>query len=130
MVNTDRIVPITKIDYLSMIGTVLKIANVSATTLAASNVDGDFTVTGTGAAGTFLANQPAKSIDFASGVTSGTVYFVPGYDFGAITVAGAAATIDDAGLALANVKADGVSLYTAVLSSGEVTISAVTPSLA
>ena len=130
MVNTDRIVPITKIDYLSMIGTVLKIANVSATTLAASNVDGDFTVTGSGAAGTFLANQPAKSIDFASGVTGATVYFAAGLDFDAITVAGSAATIASGGLALNAVKKDGVSLYTAVLSSGEVTIAAITPSLA
>lgn len=129
MVNTDRIVPITKIDYLSMIGTAMKLAGTSFSVLAASDVEGTFTVTGTGAAGNKLANQPAKSINFASGVTSGTVYFVAANDFDAITVAGAAATIDDSGVALADIAKDGVTLYTAALSSGTVTITAVTPSL-
>lgn len=129
MVNNDRIVPIQKIDLLSMYGTLLKIASVSATVLAATDINGDFSVTGTGAAGTFLANQPAKSIDFAAGVTSGTVYFVAANDFDTITVAGAAATIDAEGVALADVAKDGVTLYTAALSSGTVTITAVTPSL-
>ena len=127
MVNNDRIVPITKIDYLSMIGTVLAIASVSAATLAATDIEGDFSVT---EAGTFLANQPVKTLDFADGVASGTVYFVAGYDFEGITVAGAAATIDDSGLALDDVKPDAVTLYTATLGSGEVTIAAITPSLA
>lgn len=129
MVNTDRIVPITKIDYLSMIGTAMKLAGTSFSVLAASDVEGTFSVTGTGAAGNKLANQPAKSIDFATGVTSGTVYFVASNDFTGITVAGSAATIDDSGVALANVAKDGVTLYTAALSSGTVTITAVTPSL-
>ena len=130
MVNNDRIVPIQKIDLLSMYGTVLKIASVSATVLAATDINGDFSVTGTGAAGTFLANQPVKTLDFASGVTSGTVYFVAGYGFGGITVAGAEATIDDSGLGLDEIKPDAVTLYTATLGSGEVTIAAITPSLA
>lgn len=129
MVNNDRIVPIQKIDLLSMIGTILNIASVSFTTLAPTDIVGDFSVTGSGAAGTFLANQPVKTLDFASGVTGGTVYFIPDYGFSAITVAGAAATIDDSGLALDDVQPDGVTLYKAVLASGEVTISAVTPSL-
>lgn len=129
MVNNDRIVPIQKIDLLSMYGTILTIASVSFTVLAATDTLGDFSVTGSGAAGNILANQPVKTLDFASGVTGGTVYFVPAYDFIAITVAGAAATIDDSGLALADVQPDGVTLYKAVLSSGEVTISAVTPAL-
>lgn len=119
MVNNDRIVPITKIDYLSMIGTMLALASVSAATLASTDVEGDFSITETG---TFLANQPVKTLDFAGGVASGTVYFVAGYDFEGITVAGVAADIDD-------VKPDAVTLYTAVLADGSVTVSAVTPSL-
>ena len=130
MINNDRIVPIQKIDLLSMFGTILAIANVSFGVLAATDVEGDFSVTGTGAAGNKLANQPVKTLDFASGVTGGTVYFVPAYDFAAITVAGAAATIDDAGLDLDDVQPDGATLYKAVLASGEVTITAVTPSIA
>lgn len=129
MVNMDRIVPIQKIDLLSMVGTVLSIANVSFAVLAAATVNGDFEVTGTGAAGNKLANQPVKSLDFVSGVTGGTVYFVPAYDFEGIKVAGAAATISSGGIGIDDVVPDGATLYKAVLSSGEVTITAVTPSL-
>ena len=127
MINNDRIVPIQKIDYLSLIGTVLNIASVSYSVLASTDIEGDFSVTGTGAAGTFLANQPVKSLDFASGVTGGTVYFVASYDFDAITVAGAAATFASAS---ADVVADGVTLYKAVLATGEVTVSVITPAVA
>ena len=129
MVNTDRIVPIEKIDYLSMIGTVLKLHGTSFSVIATADVAGNFSVTGSGAAGNKLANQPAKTVDFVSGVTSGTVYFVAASDFDGIKVAGAAATLADASLALNKVKKDGVTLYTAALSSGEVTITEVTPAV-
>ena len=129
MVNNDRIVPIQKIDYLSMIGTVLTLNSTSFTVLAASDVQGDFSVTGSGAAGTFLANQPVMSLDFASGVTSGTVYFVADYAFSGITVAGSAATFNSSYLDNDDVLTDGITLYKAVLSSGTVTLTAVTPSL-
>ena len=127
MINNERIVPIQKVDFLSMIGIVLAIANVSYTVLKAKDTTGDFEVTGSGAAGTKLADQPVKTIDFKSGVTSGTVYFVPAFDFEGINVAGSAATIDDSGLDLDDIKADGITLYKAVLGSGEVTLTAVTP---
>lgn len=127
MINNDRIVPIQKIDLLSMFGTILAIANVSFGVLAATDVEGDFSVTGTGAAGNKLANQPVKTLDFASGVTGGTVYFVPAYDFAAITVAGAAATFNEGS---ADVDPDGVTLYKAVLASNKVTVTAITPSIA
>ena len=130
MINNDRIVPVQKIDLLSLIGTVLGLIGTSYTVLAASDVEGTFSVTGTGAAGNKLANEPVKTLDFASGVTSGTVFFVAGYDFAGITVNGAAATIDDAGLDLDEIQPDGVTLYKAVLGSGEVTLSAVTPVVA
>lgn len=130
MVNNDRIVPIMKIDFLSMIGTVLAIANVSTTVLAASDVEGTFAVTGSGSVGNLLVNQPVKTLNFASGVTAATVYFVAGFDFEGFTVNGAAATIDAGGVAVSNVKKDGISLYKAVLGSGTVTITAVTPILA
>ncbi len=129
MVNEDRIVPIQKIDYLSMIGTVLKLHGTSFAVIASADVAGNFSVTGSGAAGNKLANQPVKTIDFVSGVTSGTVYFVAASDFDKIKVAGAAATLADAGLTYDKVKKDGVTLYTAALSSGEVTITEVTPAV-
>lgn len=127
MINNYRIVPIQKMDLLTMIGTILNIANVSYTALQPTNTTGAFSVTGSGAAGTKLCSQPVETLDFASGVTGGTVYFIPAYDFEGITVAGSAATIDDSGLDLDDVQPDGVTLYKAVLSSGEVTITAVSP---
>ena len=129
MINTERIVPIQKMDFLSMIGTILTLNSTSYSVLEASTVDGAFSVTGSGSAGTFLANQPVQSLDFPTGVTGATVYFVAAYDFTAITVAGSAATIDDSGLDLDDVQPDGITLYKAVLASGEVTITAITPSV-
>ncbi len=127
MINNDRIVPVQKIDLLSLFGTVLGLIGTSYTVLASSDVEGTFSVTGSGAAGNLLANQPVQTLDFASGVTSGTVYFVAAYDFAGFTVAGAAATINDGSV---TVEPDGVTLYKAVLGSNKVTISAVTPVVA
>ena len=124
MVNNDRIVPIQKIDYLSMVGTILKLHGTSFTVLESDNVEGDFSVTGSGAAGNKLANQPLKSCDFKTGVTGATVYFVAAYDYEGFKTAGAAST-----MAGATVKPDGVTLYTATLSSGTVTIAEITPEI-
>ncbi len=126
MINNDRIVPVMKIDFLSLIGTVMALNSISYSVLAATDIEGDFSVTGSGAAGTFLANQPVKSLDFPTEVTGGTVYFVPAYDYAGVTVAGAAVTPAEGS---ADVVADGISLYKAVLSSGAVTITAVTPAV-
>lgn len=127
MINNDRIVPVQKIDFLSFIGTVLGLIGTSYGVLSASDVAGDFEVTGSGAVGNKLANQPVKSLDFKSGVTGGTVYFVAAYDYEGIKVAGSAATIAEGS---ATVNPDGITLYKAVLSSGSVTITAVTPVVA
>ena len=123
MINNDRIVPIQKIDFLSLIGTILTLHGTSYAVLAASDVEGTFSVTGSGAAGNKLAAQPVKTLDFASGVTSGTVYFVADYGYEGITVNGSTSYGDGS----ATVKADGITLYKAVLSSGDVTVTAVTP---
>lgn len=128
MVNTDRIVPIEKIDFLSMIGTVLAIANVSTAVVQPTNVQGDFNITGSGSVGNKLCSQPVRKLNYASGVTAATVYFVADYQFDKITVNNANATIADASpVDLDEVKKDGITLYKAALSSGEVTITAVTP---
>ena len=127
MINKERVVPIMKTDYLSLIGTMMTIANVSYAVLKSKDITGNFSVTGSGAAGTKLADQPVKTLDFASGVTSGTVYFVPAYDFAGIKVAGADATFNSSNLDNDDVIADGVTLYKAVLSSEEVTLTAITP---
>ena len=127
MINNKRIVPVQKIDLLTLVGTILGLIGTSYTVLAATDTEGTFSVTGTGAAGNKLANQPVQTLDFATGVTGGTVYFVAAYDYAGITVAGAAATIAEGS---ATVQPDGVTLYKAELSSGTVTITAVSPVVA
>ena len=127
MINKNRIVPVQKTDFLSLIGTILKLHGTSFAVIQSSDVAGTFSVTGSGAAGNKLAAQPVKTLDFASGVTGGTVYFVAAYDYAGITVAGSAATIADGS---DTVIPDGITLYSAVLSSGEVTITAITPVVA
>ena len=124
MINKDRIIPVQKMDLLSLIGTILALIGTSFAVIKASTIAGDFSVTGTGAAGNKLADQPVKSLDFATGVTGGTVYFVPDYHYEGITVAGAAATIASGSV---TPDPDSCNLYKAVLSSGSVTITAVTP---
>ena len=120
MVNENRIVPIQKIDYLSMIGTILTLHGTSFGVLAGE--EGKFTVTATGAAGNKLANEPIKSLDFAEGTTSGTVYFCADFAFEGITIAGVAEDIGE-------IKKDGVTLYKAVLADSAVTVTAITPSI-
>ena len=129
MINKDRIVPVTKTDLLSLVGMMLTIKETSYTVLASKDVEGNFEVTGSGAAGNKLADQPVKTIDFKSGVTSGTVYFVAADDYEGIKVAGAAATFNSSYLDDDDVKADG-SVYKAVLGSGEITLTSVSPQAA
>ena len=56
MINKNRIVPITKVDFLTLVGIILKIANVSTTVIVSKDVEGTFEVTGSGAAGNKLAD--------------------------------------------------------------------------
>lgn len=124
MVNTDRIVPITKIDLISAYGTAMKLAGTSFGVVGAATVEGDFSVTGSGSIGNKLANQPVRTLDFVSGVTAAVVYFVAAYDYDGFKVAGTKVTTSGA-----TVNPDGASLYTATLADSAVTIAAVTPSL-
>lgn len=122
MINENRIVPVEKIDLISLYGLILKqdSNNSSLAKLAANTVDGEFQVKTNSAV--LLADQPAKVIDFdttASSVTAGTVYFVPSFDYEGFTINGAAV------VPTGDVVADGVSLYKAVLSSGAITITKV-----
>lgn len=123
MINNDRIVPIQKMDLLTMFGTILNLASVDYTVLQTSTIEGAFSVTGSGAAGILLANQPVQTLDFAEGVTGATVYFIAAYDYAGMTIADAATT------PIGAVQPDGVTLYKAVLASGAVTITAVSPVL-
>ena len=127
MINKNRIVPVMKTDLLTLYGTILNLASVSYSALVSTDVAGDFSVTGTGSAGTFLCDQPVKTLDIPEAVTGCTVYFTAGYDFDGITVAGAAATFNSSYLKNSDVVGDCATLYKAVLSSGTVTLTAVSP---
>lgn len=127
MVNKNRVVPVQKIDFLSLVGTIMKLAGTTYALI--TGTDGAFEVTGSGSVGNKLANEPVKSIDFKTGVTAATVYFVPDYDFKTILTAGAESTISDSGIDLDEIKLDGISLYSAALSSGSVIITEVTPQI-
>lgn len=117
MINNDRIVPVTTVDLISLYGLILKVGSVNVTSLSASDVKGGFSVTDNSA--TLLANEPVATLDFASGVTSSTVYFVPSYNYVGFTKNGAAVT------QTGDVEPDGRTLYKAELSSGSVTITKV-----
>lgn len=114
MINTDRIVQVSAIDLLSLYGLILKQNNATLAALQAKNTDGDFEVAE--AATPLLASEPVKAMNFASGVTAATIYFVPAYDYAGFEVNGAAVT------ATGDVEADGRTLYKATLASGAVTI--------
>ncbi len=117
MINTKEIVPVQKTDLLTLFGTVLKIANISAEALA--GVAGAYAVKTNSK--TYIADAPVKSLDIdatASSVTATTVYFVAAYDFAGVTKDGTAVTSTA-------VVPDASTLCKAVLDSGTVTVSKV-----
>jgi len=121
MINEDRIVSVTKTDLLSLYGVILKAANVNVAKLDAT-ATGTFKISSALTTDYVLADEPVKSLDIASTVTSASVYFVPAYDFEGFTVGGASATMASASV---DVDADGNTLYLAVLADGEITVSKV-----
>lgn len=116
MINNDRIVPVQKIDLISLYGTILNLHGTSYGKIT-GDAEGKFNVTGTGDVGNKLADEPLKVLDFKSGVTAGVVYFVPAYDYEGFKVAGTKVVTEGV-----DVVADGFTLYTATLGSGDVTI--------
>lgn len=112
MINNDRIVPVTKIDLLSLYGLIIKARGTSVNAINANDVDGNFSQS---ANGTTFASQPVKSCDFGASVTSATVYFVPAYDFKGFTKSGAAIT------ETGTVEKDSATLYVATFANGAVT---------
>ena len=118
MINKDRIVPIQAVDRLSSIGEVMALANITFAVVAADDIQGNFTVATTG---NKLLNQPAKAINFTA--ASGTVYFIPGYSWEGFKISGAAASATGA------VNADCTTLYKAVLASGAITVTQITPAI-
>ena len=119
MINKDRIVPIMKVDLISMYGLILKqdSNNSSLAKVSAGNVEGDFAIAS--ASTPLIADEPVKSVDFASGVSTATLYFVPAMDYEGFSINGSAVT------PTGDVVADGCTLYKAALTSSAITISKV-----
>ena len=119
-INNDRIVPVQKVDLISLYGLILMqnaSANASLAKVSAANVEGDFAITS--AATPLIADEPVKTVDFASGVSTATLYFVPAMDYVGFSINGTAVT------PTGEVVADGRTLYKAALASGAVTITKV-----
>jgi hypothetical protein len=112
MINNDHIVPVQKCDFLSLVGIMLNIHGTSYTVAKAADVEGNFVLAD---GSVFLCDQPVKTLDFGE-LTAGTAYFVAAYDFAGIT-----------GAEDAEIKADGITLYKAVIADTVITVTAVTP---
>lgn len=121
MISEDRIVSVTKTDLITLYGVILKAANVDVAKLDAT-ATGTFKISSTLTTDYVLADEPVKSLDIASTVTSASIYFVAAYDFEGFTVGGASANIASASV---DVEADGNTLYLAALADGEITVSKV-----
>ena len=119
MINDKRIVPITKTDLITNIGTTMILAGTSVGKASASD-PGVFTVTGSGSIGNKLCDEPVKSLNFASGVTAAVVYFIADYNYEGFSVNGTKVTTSGA-----TVDADSCTLYSATLATGAVTIAKV-----
>lgn len=116
MINNKEIVPIQRTDLLTLLGTVLNIANISAEKLSGAN--GVYEVKTNSK--TYICDAPVKSLDIdktASSLTANTTYFVADYDFAGVTVDGTKVT--------ATVVPDACTFYKAVLADGSVTVSKV-----
>lgn len=118
MINTDRIVPVTATDLITLYGLILlqASANSGLAKLEADGI-GEFQVKSGSAP--LLAAEPVKKIDIdatESSVSAATIYFVPAFDYKGFSIDGTAVT------PTGDVVADGRTLYKATLASGAVTI--------
>lgn len=116
MINTDRIVPVTVTDLLTLYGNILTIAGETVDALQATD-PGVFEVED--ATNDLIAAEPVATLDFATGVSTATVYFIAAYNYSGFTIDGAAATVTG------DVNPDGRTLYKAELATGAVTVTQV-----
>lgn len=117
MINNNRIVPVSALDLISLYGLILKQDTTNNSTLAkvdAVTDNGIFEITS--ASTPLIASEPVKSCDFASAVTSATLYFVPAYDFAGFSLNNVAV------VPTGTIVADGRTLYKAVLATGAITV--------
>lgn len=122
MINSNRIVPVTAQDLISLYGVILaqNSNNSSLAKLDADDTNGNFQIKSGSAP--LLASEPVKSCDIdatASSVSSATFYFVPAFDYAGFSIDGTAVT------PTGSVDPDGRTLYKAVLATGAITITKV-----
>lgn len=124
MINNDRIVPVQKIDLLSLYATIGGLVGATVKAVKSADVEGNFAITeAQGGEGVLaICDQPVKTFDFGADVSADVIYFIPAYDYEGFSIAGTKVETEGD-----EVKADGVSLYKAVLGSGDVDITALTP---
>ena len=119
MINENRIVPVQNADLITIYGVALVAAAAAASGTAPEKLSAtnpaEFSVTTNSK--TYLADEPVKALNFGSGMTAETIYFVPAYDYTGFTKTGATLTVTG------TVEPDGVTLYKAVLSTNALTIS-------
>lgn len=124
MINSNRIVPVTKTDLISLYSVVLLQAsgNSSLAKLASEDIEGNYQIKTNSAV--LLADQPVVSCNIdatASSVSAATLYFVADPNFKGFSIDGTAVDPADGSV---DVVADG-SLYKAVLATGAITITKV-----
>lgn len=124
MINSDRIVPVTKTDLISLYGVILMQAsgNSSLAKLVSTDIAGNYQIKTNN--GVLIADQPVVSCDIdatTSSVSACTLYFMADPAFTGFTIDGVA---EEAAAGSVDVVADG-SLYKAVLASGDITITKV-----
>ena len=124
MINSDRIVPVTKTDLISLYSVILMQAsgNSGLVKLASNDIAGNYQITTNNAVA--IADQPVVSCDIDatdSSVTACTLYFMADPAFTGFTIDGDAVEAAEGSV---DVVADG-SLYKAVLASGDITITKV-----
>lgn len=124
MINSDRIVSVTKTDLISLYSTILLQAsgNSGLVKLVSDDIAGDYQIKTNNAVA--IADQPVVSCDIdatASSVSACTLYFMADPAFTGFTIDGVAVEAAEGSV---DVVADG-SLYKAVLASGDITITKV-----
>ena len=132
MINHDRIVPVQRIDYLSLLGTVSALmglfSSLSLTDLnylKAPDVEGNFVIPDTYTSGDgVILTEPAKSIDISDLQAGAGILFVPAYNWEGFTASGAAVEVDT------EIKADGISTYLFITDGNDLTVIALTPDIA
>lgn len=114
MINTNRIVPVQKTDLITLYSVILGAAGTTLTKAEPADVEGNVAIA-TGSSSTHhVVSAPAKSISFAGTVTADNVYFVASVNgFDGFKVGDTEITPTGA-----EIVADGVTLYKAVLSGG------------